>query len=366
MKPVKQKIPTNIITGFLGAGKTTAIQSLLTQRPAGERWSIFVNEYGMVSIDHALFESSSEVQVQELAGGCFCCDTAFMLKPLLTQFIRRTNPHRLLIEPTGAGHPASVIDTLQTVPFFRDTLDLRATICLVDPADFQNPQTCSMAVFHDQIQMADVVVINRLDKRTPEDVERCRRWIQEIDPPKLLVETTSFGQLRPEWLDLDGVIVRSPQFHDAHSAPAVQAPASHTEQIVMLSGPKAPAAGQTSGGSPIVHTLEQTPQPRKPVRLENSGQGQWACGWIFAQDDVFDRNELLDLLGYVHPIRRLKGIFRCTDGWWLINRVGSVTSFQPSSYRRDSRLEIIKDELTSGWPELERKLVECCTKPQVP
>ena len=57
---------------------------------------------------------------------------------MLAQFLRRTNPHRLLIEPTGAGHPASVIDTLRDTAFFRDTLDLRATICIVDPADFEN------------------------------------------------------------------------------------------------------------------------------------------------------------------------------------------------------------------------------------
>lgn len=363
MNPIKQRIPTNLITGFLGTGKTTAIQSLLKQRPTDERWSIFVNEYGMVSIDHALFESSSEVQIQELAGGCFCCDTAFLLKPMLTQFIRRTNPHRLLIEPTGAGHPASVIDTLQTVPFFRDTLDLRATICLVDPADFQNPQVCSMAVFQDQIQMADVVVINRLDQRSPEDVERCRSWIQEIDPPKLLVEGTSFGQLRLDWLDLNGTVVRPPQFHDAHAEPVVPAAKSPPEQLVALGGLNASNVGRASDEQPVVYSLDQIPQPGKPVRLENSGRGQWACGWIFSSEDIFDRDALLDLLGYVHPIRRLKGIFRCTDGWWMINRVDSQTSFQPSSYRRDSRLEIIKDQPTSGWPEFEQKLVKCCAMP---
>ncbi|RLS77224.1 MAG: cobalamin biosynthesis protein CobW, partial [Planctomycetota bacterium] len=109
-----QPIPTNIITGFLGTGKTTAILELLKCRPAGERWSVFVNEYGMVSIDDVLMESKSQdVQIQELAGGCFCCTTSAMMDTVLMQFIRRTKPDRLLIEPSGAGHPARVIDALR-------------------------------------------------------------------------------------------------------------------------------------------------------------------------------------------------------------------------------------------------------------
>ena len=152
-----------------------------------------------------------------------------------------------MIEPTGAGHPASVIDTLQTVPFFRD--------------------------------MSNV--------------------------------------------------------------------------------------GRASDEQAVVYSLDQIPQPGKPVRLENSGLGQWACGWIFSSEDIFDRDTLLDLLGYVHPIRRLKGIFRCTDGWWLINRVDSVTSFESSSYRTDSRLEIIKNQPTSGWPEFEWKLWEYRSRDEI-
>jgi len=355
-----RKIPTNLITGFLGAGKTTAIQSLLKHRPIGERWSIFVNEYGMVSIDHALLETSPEVQVQELAGGCFCCETAFLLKPMLSQFLRRTNPHRLLIEPTGAGHPASVIDTLRNTTYFRDTLDLRATICLIDPADFDDPAIRSAAVFHDQIQMADVVVMNRLDVRDPQLVERCRSWLMEIDPPKLLVESTSFGRLRPEWLDLAGLVVRPPSFQDVHLDSHTNATRNQVEALVALGIEQKSEGRADSPKLPATYTPEQSPRPRSPIRLENEGQGQWACGWIFTAEDIFDRNDLLDLLGYVHPIRRLKGIFRCKDGWWLINRVGSLTSFEPSSYRRESRLEIIKDQPTSGWPEFERKLVQCC------
>ena len=180
-----QPIPTNIITGFLGTGKTTAILELLKRRPAGERWSVFVNEYGMVSIDDVLMESKSQdVQIQELAGGCFCCTTSAMMDTVLMQFIRRTKPDRLLIEPSGAGHPARVIDALRGERF-RQALDLRATICLVDPKDYENPRVTNSEGFHDQIQMSDVAAINWTDKRERSQIDRCKTWIEQFDPPKL-------------------------------------------------------------------------------------------------------------------------------------------------------------------------------------
>ena len=72
MQPVLAAIPTNIITGFLGAGKTTLIQQLLTNKPANERWAVLVNEFGQIGIDQALMASQDEVFIKEVAGGCIC------------------------------------------------------------------------------------------------------------------------------------------------------------------------------------------------------------------------------------------------------------------------------------------------------
>lgn len=110
-------------------------------------------------------------------------------------------------------------------------------------------------------------------------------------------------------------------------------------------------------------TTMPSPTPRKPLRIQNNEFGHDACGWIFHVDDTFDRDSLLDLLGYVHPVVRLKGVFRCEDNWWSINRAKDATSFTPSAYRRDSRLEIILDRRTAGWDEFEGKLIECLKQP---
>lgn len=352
------RVPTNLVTGFLGAGKTTAIQSLLAQRPAGQRWSILVNEYGMVSLDHALLgESSDDIAVQELAGGCFCCTTSLELGPALTYFLRQSRPDRLIIEPSGAGHPARVIDLLRAAPFDQ-AIDLRATVCLVDPKDYDNPRVVNRAVFQDQIQMADVVVLNWLDKRPAELVNRCRQWIDEFDPPKLLVAETQWGRLDPDWLDLDATLIRQPRY----DADVVHPIASDSPPLAFAPSSAAPAAPLDQAAMvPAATTIRLNlgPERGRPVRLPNQGQGQWACGWIFAADEQFDRDEVFDLLGDLRHIARLKGVFHCTDDWWQINRAGDDSSFAPSAYRRDSRLEIIVQDEPRDWERIEQQLLAC-------
>jgi G3E family GTPase len=350
------RVPTNLVTGFLGAGKTTAIQSLLAQRPPGERWSILVNEYGMVSLDHALLgKESAEIAVQELAGGCFCCTTSLELGPALNYFLRQSRPDRLIIEPSGAGHPARVIDLLREAPF--DTqLDLRATICLVDPKDYDNPRVVNRAVFQDQIQMADVVVLNWLDKRPADMVSRCRQWIDDFDPPKLLVAETEWGKLDPRWLDLNATLVRTPRY-DVDLVHPRPVGGRMLDELPAKSGITSEPASEHGVISTI--QLDLSPEIGRPLRLPNQGQGQWACGWIFAASELFDRDELFDALGRLRGVARLKGVFHCDDDWWQINRVGDETSFALSAYRRDSRLEIIVQDEPRDWETIERQLLAC-------
>lgn len=341
-----KKIPTNLITGFLGSGKTTAIRDLLSKRPAGERWSIFINEYGMVSIDPGMVAQGTEdVQVEELGGGCFCCTTSIEMQPMLAQFIRRSKPDRLLIEPSGAGHPARVIDILRG-PGFAKVIDLRATICLIDPADYDNPRVTKQGVFQDQIQMADIVAINFLDERDAVQVARCRNWLETIDPPKLLIAETQLGKLDPAWLDLEATVARPPKFDDEHAEEHRKVSKQHDQLVYGIQVDLAPPRNLTK------------PTRGKPIRLENEGLGKSACGWIFSNEEIFDRDSLFDFLSSLKPILRVKGIFRCDEDWLMFNRVGSTFSFGPSAYRRDSRLEIIVEGHSLDWNTVESGLLQ--------
>ncbi len=357
-----RRIPANLITGFLGSGKTTAILNLLERRPTGERWSVFVNEYGMVSIDQALLEHPQEnVKIQELAGGCMCCTMSMVMEPMLKIFLHRSKPDRLLIEPSGASHPAALLDQLRGAGF-QEKLALGATICLVDPDNFRNPRIRESETFIDQLEMADVVAINWTDKRPPELIAECRAWLEQLDPPKLLITETAHGIIDPAWLDLDATVYRPPRFAAAHAHAPPHAIASEQEHLHHHDHDHdSDHQGMAQGNLPLnaeVVELEQAPTPGRPVRLENSGLGQSACGWIFSPEEEFDRDQILDLIGYVHPVLRVKGVFRCADDWWSINRVGDQTSYRPSAYRRDSRLEIITDHPVEDWTGFEKSLLE--------
>ena len=346
-----ERIPTNLVVGFLGSGKTTAIAKLIEQRSKDESWSILINEFGKVSIDHALVDSSSSgIAIEELGGGCACCTLAFAFKPLLAQFIRRTKPDRLILEPSGVSHPAKVVDILRSRDFCR-AIDLRNIICLIDPKDFEDPRWRETEVFQDQVQLADIVVLNWTDDRDRELIDRCREWVESFRPPKQLIIETSYGVIDSQLLDREFDTVRFPLFADAHPSPEAD-----QDKLPMLNRT---AEVHTPGEPELVKQTHPSPTKGHPLRFQNDGPGYDACGWVFHIDDIFDRDKLLDFLGYVHPIVRVKGVFRCQHDWWSINRAKEATSYATSAYRRDSRLEIILDSQTSGWDEVEQKLLQC-------
>ena len=129
------QVPTNIITGFLGVGKTTVIQKLLSQKPPEERWAVLVNEFGEVGIDSNLFSSAegqkSGVTISQVPGGCMCCTNGLPMQMALNLLLKESKPHRLLIEPTGLGHPKEVLAILSG-EYYREVLNLQATLSLVD------------------------------------------------------------------------------------------------------------------------------------------------------------------------------------------------------------------------------------------
>ena len=109
-------VPTNIVTGFLGAGKTTAIVHLLQHKPKNERWALLVNEFGEIGIDGSLMQGQyteeQGVFIREVPGGCMCCAAGLPMQIALNMLLAKSKPDRLLIEPTGLGHPKEVLEIL--------------------------------------------------------------------------------------------------------------------------------------------------------------------------------------------------------------------------------------------------------------
>lgn len=360
--PALDRIPTNLITGFLGAGKTSGILSLLKVRPPSERWGVIVNEYGMVSLDHIYLndvtqghsdsEETNDVHIEELAGGCFCCTLADSLPLTLIRLIRRIRPHRILLEPSGSGHPAAVIDLLRSGRL-AEIIDLRTVIGLVDPRDFANPRITNKDVFRDQIEMADIIAFNFTDKCSREQIEACRRFVETMDPPKCLMSETTHGRLAAEWLDFPSSGDRSttqPQLHRADRT---------DEHLRMASNAEPDGADKAVDLSHSLTQASMAPRPGMPQRCSNEGLEQSACGWIFCPTDRFQRELTVELLRRINPILRLKGVLHCEDDWWSIQRRGADMEIRRTAYRRDSRLEIIAEDSALDWIALEQQLLAC-------
>ncbi|MGB0466593.1 MAG: CobW family GTP-binding protein [Pontibacterium sp.] len=330
-------IPTNIITGFLGVGKTTALNQLLKQKPDNEVWAVLVNEFGQIGVDQTMLPAEEGLHIRELAGGCICCALGPSLPITLTMLIRRSNPDRLIIEPTGLGHPEGIIDVLQGISF-KDVLDLRATVCLLDPRAFEQPEVMASETFQDQINLADVVVINKCDLAEPGLIDKADKLLSGLFPPKQQILRAEQAKIPLEVLDLvrDGQL--NAQFPQAHATQNATIPPVHQAAPSRLPQP--------------------VPLPNKPIRKLGEGQGMISCGWIFHRDDTFNYDALCEMLNSINDVQRIKGAFCIGYAWVAYNRVLEDHNISKLAYRRDSRLEIITSQ-PLNWTQVEQQLLAC-------
>jgi G3E family GTPase len=330
------RIPTNLFTGFLGTGKTTSILHLLKAKPADEQWAVLVNEFGDVGIDQALIESESpdDLPIQEVGGGCFCCATAMNLPVVLHLLLAGRKVDRLLIETSGLGHPAGILDLLRRD--HADRLEPRATIGLVTPSDLRSPGMVEEnLIFRQQVELSDVLVLNQADRARPGEIDRFFDWASGLFPPKTHVATAERGQIDPAWLDLAG------------------------NQV--LSGLSLTTRSHPEPGHRVPAKSPPNPDRGHPARFPSQPDGRlWACGWVFHPKDQFDEEALLQLLGRPEWVR-LKGVFHTADGWISINRSAGGMDLRESCHRRDSRLEVFAPP-NADWDGLETGLKGCLVK----
>lgn len=331
---IKTPIPTNLITGFLGAGKTTAILSLLRRKPNAERWAVLVNEFGEVGVDGAILQGQGAV-VREVPGGCLCCVAGVPMQVALTRLIAQEKPDRLLIEPSGLGHPARVLDLLRSEQY-RQVLEVRATVALVDPRKLMDPRYTSHIGFRDQLNLADIVAGSKDDLLTDEDRQGFHRWVESLRPRKARAALIRQGEVPLEWLD--------------HcSSQAFQAEKPH------------PHAGQAALTPSTVLDLSQMAMPLEPDawrRYEGKGEGPGRCGWRFGQEVRFDYQALLSFL-YGLDVARAKGVVSTDHGWRVLNLSDGVLSDQEMEPMEEGRLEIIAADGGSDWRQLEAELLAC-------
>ena len=305
-------IPVNLITGFLGVGKTTAVRHLLSKHPSDEKWAVLVNEFGEVGVDGALLAEQG-VLVQEVAGGCLCCVAAPAFTTGLNRVIRRHRPDRILIEPSGLGHPAQVLDTL-TGPLYQQSLEVQASICLMDARHLASSRHRAHPNFQDQIHLADVLVANKTDLCTRDDTLAFERFAAQLRPAKKKVGYVEQGMIDPSWLHLGRSKGRQAAFPEAHA---------------FL----------------IENSLQTEPSPAVPnhdwLLIEGSGDGYQRAGWIIQQQGPWSSAGLAALIDAL-PMERKKGLFLTDHGWLVVNQSLWSPTGAPEDGR--SRLELIHPE----------------------
>ncbi|WP_033876249.1 CobW-like GTP-binding protein, partial [Pseudomonas aeruginosa] len=165
-----REIPTHLIGGPLGAGKTSLIRSLLAQKPAGERWAVLVNEFGEIGLDAALLATDVDgVAIGEVAGGCLCCVNGVPFQVGLGRLLRRARPDRLFIEPSGLGHPQALWKQLQAPPW-SGVLALQPLVVVLDAAALASGQPLPEAQ-EQALEAAGMLLLNKSE--TLDATQRC-------------------------------------------------------------------------------------------------------------------------------------------------------------------------------------------------
>jgi cobalamin biosynthesis protein CobW len=220
-----QKIPVTIVTGFLGAGKTTVIRHIL-ENAAGRRLALIINEFGDVGVDGQILKSCGietcpEENIVELANGCLCCTVADDFVPAIEALLARSpKPEHIIIETSGLALPKPLIKAFDW-PAIRAHLTVDGVVAVADGAavaagrfaddpeslaaqraadgaiDHENPLE---EVYEDQLLCADLVLLNKTDLLTDEDRNRVVSEIRATIPRAVKVVPVKEGRVEPTLL----------------------------------------------------------------------------------------------------------------------------------------------------------------------
>ena len=187
----------DIISGFLGAGKTTFIQKLLQESLKGENVVLIENEFGEIGIDSGFLKNSG-IEIREMNQGCICCSLVGDFETSLKEVIETYKPDRILIEPSGVGKLSDILSAVKTVSA-NLPVHLDGAVTVVDSTKAKLYNKNFGEFFDDQIRYATSIVLSRTDIATEEKVEEAIRIVRDLNPKANLI-TTAIKELSGEKL----------------------------------------------------------------------------------------------------------------------------------------------------------------------
>ena len=185
----------DIISGFLGAGKTTFIKKMLDEVFTGEKIVLIENEFGEIGIDGGFLKDAG-IEITEMNSGCICCSLVGDFGKNLHEVIHKFHPDRILIEPSGVGKLSDVMKSVMDVEKEED-VKLNGLITVVNALKASKQMKAFGEFFNNQIEYATTVVLSRTQNATPEQLELCVKQIQTLNH-KAAVITTPWDAIRGE------------------------------------------------------------------------------------------------------------------------------------------------------------------------
>ena len=183
----------DIVSGFLGAGKTTLIKKLLSEAFPGEKLVLIENEFGEISIDGGFLKESG-VQISEMSAGCICCSLVGDFHKALKDVQAQFHPDRILIEPSGVGKLSDVIVAVQNTADETDDMKLNSFVTVADATKVKVYMKNFGEFYNNQIESAGTIVLSRTQKLSQEKLESAVAMLREKNPGAAIL-TTPWDQL---------------------------------------------------------------------------------------------------------------------------------------------------------------------------
>lgn len=354
-----QGIKVNIITGFLGAGKTTLIRHLLMQVPDGENWAVLVNEFGEVGLDKDLLEADlkldanmsldnpallGNIAIKQVAGGCLCCTTSAAFQVSLNALIKRHNPDRILIEPTGLGHPQNILKQLKS-PFYQSVLQLESVLCLLDARNLHDARYFNHPNFIEQIAMADTLIASKTELYQERDWLAFNAYITRVNPAKQRIEKIKQGRLALTCLDLESETLNSAQIESRSSEPYLP---DNQKTLNDLLEPT-----DKNNAPEDINVAEDI----KAVGFYSKTLGsETNLAWVFADDILFDHTKMVswfEKIQSLDALLRIKAVLRLDKQQaLLINASGLDHELRRVDKMSRSKIELILNDEKLTYDDL--------------
>ena len=186
----------DIISGFLGAGKTTLIKKLIEEAFSGEKLVLIENEFGEIGIDGGFLKDAG-IEITEMNSGCICCSLVGDFGKALEQVLEQFKPDRIIIEPSGVGKLSDVIKAVQDVQHdHADSVVLGSAITVVDAVKCRMYMKNFGEFFNNQVEAAGTIVLSRSQKLSEEKLQACAAQLKSHNADATIITTP--------WEELDG------------------------------------------------------------------------------------------------------------------------------------------------------------------